>query len=200
MRKMQYRLFLEPSYPYYLITNNFNGAYGEEEGGDVLSPPIKITSHKGLGIENLKLDCYDADDPIRPDTFKRILRGEQSDWILTSIQIGCSYAELFCKNLPRRDFYTHRYLSLLIGELKDVEFTCEVERDDGLPADKYLIKGIDDGHDYRNEFERHLSRYSPCVTEWDGHKKREVTITREPRNLSDEYANHDYWACITEYC
>jgi hypothetical protein len=93
-------------------------------------------------------------------------------------------------------------MTLDLDELKGVKFECEVERSDGLPADKYLIEGIDDGRDHRSfDDKRKHSRYRPYVTEWDGHKKRVITIVRElGRITTPAHEGHDYRAAITEYC
>jgi hypothetical protein len=189
MRKLQYRLILEPGTMHYQIMNGFATQYG-----DASRPSIKITSQKGLTREKFSLDeSFDEYE----DDIMRIMNGEHPDWVLGSIRLFCQRLVFYFLRLDEKGDTDDGGIALSLVEFEGVEFTCEVERDDGFPADHYLVKGINDNRSYRNPDSK-LSKYRPRVTEWDGIKKREITIVRELAKLS--YEKNDFWLNVTEYC
>jgi hypothetical protein len=174
--------------------------------GDPSRPSIKITSCRGVTCENF--------DPVsityrHKDSFMRIFNGGQSNLRLTSINVDIIGVVFYIKydDAEVNGDFNEGVGMLYLDEMEGVEFTCEVEDNDGLPVDRWLIKGVDDGLDYRYAGSNR-SRYRPYVTEFDrnGNIKREVTVVMKCEEdydqgtlYDDEEEESDQILLVTEY-
>jgi hypothetical protein len=189
---MEYRQFLGQESQGYAITNDLAHNYGNGN-----NPPVRLISCKGVELEDF---YWPKDGDVeQEDIITKMLNGKLSEWVLVAVHLRCTEI-VFCLHSPKYPSCAALYLE----ELQGVELQLEVKRDDGLSSDIYVIDStedvFDDIHD-QGMPDNGRSMFRPRVTEWDGHKRREIVMTRERSKLSSSYTSggeYDYWADITE--